>query len=320
MRRPALLRVLRSLPLLPLLGGCQADPPPPRDWTAHPAVLELDPAGPVYAVSDVHSGYDRLVALLARHGLLKGAPVTPEAVEWTGGGATLIVAGDLFDKGPAGLQVVDLLRALQDGAARAGGRVVVTLGNHEAEFLADPLNDKADTEGGVTKELRARGLDPAAVARGADPRGRWLRELPFAARAGRWFFSHAGNTAGRTIAELEGALRAAAGGPGYGDKEILGKDSLLDSEGWYKDDKTIGARYAGAVGAAHIVFGHDPSALGEKGEIGEAQGGALFRIDCGMSPGVGYSEGALLRVESQGGREIASSLDAAGTIKELWTE
>ena len=305
------------LALAPLLGACQ--PSTTRDWAAHPAVVDLEGTGTLYAVSDVHGAYDQLVALLARHGLISGTPAAPAAVAWSGGSATLIVIGDLFDKGPAGLKVVDLVRALEEGAARSGGRVVVTLGNHEAEFLADPMNEKADGEGGIGPELRARGLDPQAVARGETPEGSWLRRLPFAARAGRWFFVHAGDTGGRSVAELESELRAAVEEDGYGDKEIDGKGSLLQAEGWYKEDKTIGPRYAQALGAAHIVFGHDPSALGPKGVIGDAQDGALFRIDCGMSPLVGYSEGVLFRVERQG-REVASSLEADGTVRELWHE
>lgn len=40
-----------------------------------------------------------------------------------------------------------------------------TLGNHEAEFLADPENDKATAEDGVDREILARGVTPEAIAR-----------------------------------------------------------------------------------------------------------------------------------------------------------
>src|SRR5512142_3531091 len=103
----------------------------PRDWTAHPAIVEL-PAGTIYAASDIHGGYARFVALLARYGVIDGVPATPLDARWLGGDATLVVVGDLFDKGPDGLDVIDLLRTLQS----SGGQVVVVLGNHEAEFFA----------------------------------------------------------------------------------------------------------------------------------------------------------------------------------------
>ncbi len=292
----------------------------PRDWGAHPAVVALDaPEGaPIYAVSDVHGGYDRLVALLARHGLIVASPPAPEAVRWRAGGATLVVVGDAFDKGPEGLEVLDLLRALEVDARAAGGAVVCTLGNHEAEFLADPENDKAAGADGVDREIRARGITPEAIASGQDPRGRWLRERPFAARVGRWFFAHAGDTHGRSVASLEQALRAAVNADDYRGAEVVGAGSILESRGWYASDGGIALRYARAVGAEHIVFGHDPNALGARGRIAVAQGGALLRIDCGMSPDVNDSAGALLRVRTEAGVEVAESLAADGSVRELW--
>jgi hypothetical protein len=80
----------------------------PRDWSAHPAVASLSPAGDVYAASDIHGGYDRFAALLVMYGLAPGVPSSPELAQWSGGNATLVIAGDLFDKGPAGLEVIDL--------------------------------------------------------------------------------------------------------------------------------------------------------------------------------------------------------------------
>lgn len=311
---PASLRATAALALA-LCAACGGSG---RDWRADPAVVELDTAPLIYAVSDVHGGYDRLIALLLRHQLIRAAPAAPELVDWSAGRALLVVTGDLIDSGPAGVEVLDLLRALEASASAAGGRVLVTLGNHEAEFLVDPDNKKAAAPNGFSTQLRARGLKPAEVARGIEARGRWLRELPFAARVGRWFFSHAGDTHGRSGAQLEGVLRQGVDANDYDDPEIIGDASLLQSSDWSTSDKTIGARYAQAAGAAHLVFGHNPSGLGSKGQIGQAQEGALFRIDCGMSPDINYSQGALFRVELLNGEEIASSLEADGKVRELW--
>lgn len=306
--------------LLLLLAGCQKAGSTGRDWTAYPAIVEVDAASPIYAVSDVHGAYDRLVSLLALHHIIQRQPGAPADVKWAAGPAVLVVAGDLFDKGPGGVEVMDLLRALTASAAAAGGRVIVMLGNHEAEFLVDPLNDKATESDGIATQLRAAGLDPSqvAAARGTDPRGQWLRTLPFAARVGRWLFAHAGDTHGRSIAELERVLRLGVESYDYNYPEIVGETSILESSGWASDDASVGARYASAAGAAHIVFGHDPGALGDRGAIAEAQSGALFRIDCGMSPTINYSEGALFQMEHRDEREIVSSLLATGEVRELW--
>jgi hypothetical protein len=60
----------------------------------------------------------------------------------------LVVTGDLIDKWSGSLEVIALLRRLQSDAADQGGRVIITMGNHEAEFLANPLGKK-------TKEFRS---------------------------------------------------------------------------------------------------------------------------------------------------------------------
>jgi hypothetical protein len=291
---------------------------PARDWTQHPAIVEVDSAPTLFALSDVHGGYDRLTALLVHNHILDVVPGRPEQARWSAGAAVLVVAGDMIDKGPSSVAVLDLFRALEASAPSAGGRVVVTLGNHEAEFLDDPGNDKATTSDGVDQDLAAHGLTGLAVANGSDVRGAWLRDRALGVRVGRWFFAHAGDTHGRTVRELEAALRAGITAHDYDDPEVIGGGSLLESRGWYDGDPAMGLRYAHAVSAEHIVFGHQPGALGAQGEIAVGQGGALFRIDCGMSPDVNYSAGRLLRVHEAAGFDIAESLDADGKAHEIW--
>ncbi len=310
------------LVLVPHCGGHERVPyavvSPPRDWAAHPAVVEMEPTTTIYAMSDVHGGYDRMVALLVTHHVVSRAPPAPEAAQWSAGTAVLVVTGDLMDKGPSPLEVLDLLRALEPQAGAAGGRVLFTLGNHEGEFLNDPENDKATADDGVDQEVRARGLSPVGIANGSDPRGVWLRDRPLAARVGSWFFAHAGNTKGRSVADLERALRAGIEAHDYEDAEVIGGDSILESRGWYDGDPQTAARYASAVGAKHIVFGHQPDALGPRGEIAVGFGGALFRIDCGMSPDVDDSRGRMLRIRRDGTMDIAESLHPDGSAKEIW--
>lgn len=322
-------RTITCLVALAIVGnlahaGCGHSPAvlsvvaPPRDWTASPAIVTIARGPEIYAVSDVHGGYDRVVALLVAHHLIASAPPSPSAVKWTGGSAALVVVGDLFDKGPKGLEALMLFAALEADARAQGGRVVVTLGNHEAEFLDNPNNDKAEGSDGIDVELRRDSIDPVAIASGSDPRGVWLRSRPFGARIGHWFFAHAGNTKGRSIDELESTLRSAVAAHDYHDNEIVGSDSLLEAREWYATDPSIAPRYAVALGATHIVFGHQPSALGPKGEIAIGAGGALFRIDCGMSPDVNDSDGRMMRVRAEGDLDIAESLKPDGSVREIW--
>ncbi|HSD90599.1 MAG TPA: metallophosphoesterase [Kofleriaceae bacterium] len=288
----------------------------PRDWTANPALVSL-PSSTVYAVSDIHGGYTRLTALLSRHGLIAAPPSSPEHAQWTGGDVVLVIAGDMLDKGPDGLDVIDLLRALQTSAPATGGQVVVLLGNHEAEFFADPTNSKAEDSNGIDTQLDNDHIDLVTFASGIDPRGLWLRQQAFGARIGAWFFSHAGNTKGRTFDALEAALRTAFDSSDFKGDELIGSDSLLEARDWYGSASAVAAD-ARAMGVEHFVFGHDPGALGARGAIATAQSGALVRIDCGMSPDVNDSAGTLLRIRHDGGSEVAEQLDPVGGVREIW--
>src|SRR5262249_305257 len=150
------------------------------------------------------------------------------------------------------------------------------------------------------------------------PHGAWLRARPIAARVGHWFFSHAGNTKGRNVADLDLALRAAiATHANYLDPELVAADSILEARDWYSDSKVATAN-AQALGVAHIVFGHDPNAIGSRGQIGAAQSSLLFRIDCGMSPDVDDSHGKALRIRMDGAVSVAEEVGPDGKARELW--
>ncbi len=285
-----------------------------RDFTTSPAILDQPTFTRLLALSDIHGGYDRMVQLLMRAGLLAAVPSSPTAVEWSGGDVTLVVIGDLIDKGTQSIEVIELLRALEVSAATRGGHVIVTLGNHEAEFLADPYNSSADA---FDSELTANGLDPCVIAT-TDERGTWLRSRPFGARVGDWFFAHAGQTHRRTVAELETVLQAGLIANDFRDREITGADSLLEARDWWTTPAGIAKDNADALSVAHIVFGHTPDALGPRGAIATGENGLLFRVDVGMSPAVDDSAGALLQISRDGSGEVATEVRADGVRRELW--
>jgi hypothetical protein len=83
-------------------------------------------------------GLHSLAAVLARANLIKGVPKKSSDVRWAAGKPILVVTGDMIDKWHHSLDVIALLQALQTSAAAARGQVIITMGNHEAEFLADP--------------------------------------------------------------------------------------------------------------------------------------------------------------------------------------
>ena len=261
-------------------------------------------AARVWAVSDIHGGYDRLVALLEANGLIDAT------LAWSGGDAHLYVLGDLIDKSTGGLTTVRFLIGLQAEAAAAGGEVVVTMGNHELEFLSDPYNDKSAA---FVTDLADAGLDPKAVAEGADVGG-WMRGLPFGILDGDWFFSHAGNTGGRSIAQLAADIEVDLHTHHKTGAALLDDDSLLEAQLWWEtgDPKaTIDANLF-ALPAKHLVFGHDPNVLSTRGSLGQLYDARLFLIDTGMSPIVNDSQGALLLIERDGTTTTASAAFPTG--------
>lgn len=300
-----------------------------RDWTKSPAIFESDTSEDLYALGDVHGDYQRLTDLLVKHRLLAAVPDKPESARWAGGHATLICTGDVIDKWKDGMKVLALFQALQASARVAGGQVVLLLGNHEAEFLADPKSDKVDD---FSDELKGAGLDPSDVAKGRHPIGAFLRGLPVAARVREWFFSHAGNTSGRTLAALARDLQTGIDGSGYDAGVLSDDDSIVEArlspKPWWEksgDPKTTLTTYAHALGAEHIVFGHQPGSYSFAGGGGSRKKGQVFQVfgrafllDAGMSRDVDYSKGALLRISGRGTAASATILAADGTATALW--
>ena len=237
----------------------------------------------------------------------------PGGYAWTGGSRVLVSVGDIINKDDRAMDVIDLLRSLETQAQAAGGAVIVTLGNHEAEFMAKPGKNKSEE---FRAELEKRGLDPDKVADGETAYGQWLHQRPLAAKVNGWFFCHAGESGGQTVPQLADAFRQTVDSGKWGSRFLIGTKSILEAEKWWEDHSAIDRDLAG-VKAGHIVFGHDPGAF-RKGQIEEKFGGRIFRIDVGMTPPVNYSKGALLFIDRQGGTDAATSLDADGTRKELW--
>jgi hypothetical protein len=299
-------------------GSASAATASARDWNRFPAIVERNTANEVVALGDVHGGYERLVSLLSSAGLIKQDSQAPGGYAWTGGNRLLVCTGDLIDKGDRSLEVIDLMMALESQAPAAGGEVIVTLGNHEAEFLANPGKKKgADFH----DELVRKGIDPASIAQGQKPYGEWLMNRPFAARVNDWFFAHGGNTSGHTIQELADGFQKAVNRRDWKSSFLIGEDSLLEAREWWKGQggaKDLLDDYLAALHCKHIVFGHDPSAFHSKGVMEQNKDGRIFLIDVGMSPAIDYSQGALLLINRAGDEVVATSLAADGKRTELW--
>jgi hypothetical protein len=307
------------------LAGCQSEPPKPsRDWQKFPAIVTVTGAGEIDVLGDLHGDFEVTTRVLASAGLI----TTTAPRHWTGGSRVLVVTGDVIDKGSAATQIIDLMLSLEPEAEAAGGRLIVTLGNHEAEFVANPATDKV-------KEFReelvlTKGLDPETVAAGQTKYGEWLLTRPVAAQVDDWFFCHGGNTGGLTAAQIDQAFRDRFSGravPDFAHPFLIGDDSLLEASGWWmsSDPEGVIDFNLSQLPASHLVFGHEPGTLPfpddpqgtrAEGEMATRYVGRIFLVDVGMSHAVGYSTGAVLRIVR--GPDSASAVFPDGTTKALW--
>jgi hypothetical protein len=326
-----------------------------RDWAKNPAIVQIDPQPDrLYAIGDVHGDLERLVALLVCAGLIDAGSGQPGEVRWTGGNSVLVLTGDLIDKGPHPVAVIRLLAAMRDAASHAGGQVVVTMGNHEAEFLGGLTKAEKDSAkpgkkaapkaattalpNSFVDDLERNRLDRAEILRCNGDVGEFLCSLPLAARVGDWFFSHAGNTGGHSIPQLSQALEHGVTKDGFQTKELSDPDSILEARLgadnlWFRPPKEnpkgpqterdVLAADAAALGVHHMVQGHQPGdvefadgVVRHKGEMFQ-RWGLLFLIDTGMSQDIDNSKGAMLSI-SHGVNAVAICPD--GTRTPLWDD
>ena len=206
-------------------GAANAAPACDREWSC-------DGVARIVAIGDVHGALAEYTAILRATGIIDAAG------HWAGGDTYLVSTGDLLDRGPESSAVIALLRRLEAEAPIAGGRVLVTLGNHEAMNLTGELGyvvaadyaAAADSEDAALRdaafsELRAHGRYPdlaAPAARAAfdqafpqgwfarqrefsptGEEGRWLLARPLMVRVNGVLFTHGGLPPGLMAESLD---------------------------------------------------------------------------------------------------------------------
>jgi hypothetical protein len=103
-----------------------------------PAAAE--PPQRIVAIGDLHGDYAAYLDIVEAAGLgdAKG--------RWTGGKTILVQLGDVPDRGPDTLKIIEHLKTLQKAAAKAGGEVIVLVGNHEAMNVTGDLRYVTEQE------------------------------------------------------------------------------------------------------------------------------------------------------------------------------
>ena len=282
----------------------------------------------MFALSDVHGMYAEITHLLLASGVIEMVSV-PETLDgkptgksrwsvgWHGNDTLLIVTGDSIDKGPQSLEVLKLWSDLAQSGQKSNNKIVVLLGNHEAEYLTDPLAKKAIR---VHEELIGQGYRPDDLARpdfvthDGYALGKFMRNLPVAARVGQWVFCHAGwmpdpaaidpaqkTPAGKWSAFVTLAKTTLQGGhyTGFVNRSAADGDeasadsgstlsSLLEkstSKKKWKNELAERESRISEYGLYGMVFGHQPKAFGIEDAIGHPAPDDfhLIKIDSGMA-------------------------------------
>lgn len=95
---------------------------------AIPAAAQTVPAR-IVAVGDLHGDFSAWIDIA------RDAKLIDPANHWIGGKTVLVQTGDIVDRGADSLKIIRHLMQLDGEAKRAGGRVIVLMGNHEAMLV-----------------------------------------------------------------------------------------------------------------------------------------------------------------------------------------
>jgi len=127
--------------------------------------------GDVLVIPDIHGDITSL-----REALRLGNVMDESQDKWIGGNTFVVQTGDIFDRGPDTVEILDLFEKLQTEAIENGGCIVQLMGNHEFLNIAGDFRYASAKEtrkfGGITERKAALDLDSAI--------GDYLRNLRIA--------------------------------------------------------------------------------------------------------------------------------------------
>ncbi|QNM96662.1 metallophosphoesterase [Chitinimonas koreensis] len=274
------------------------------------------------AVSDIHGQAGLLLTLLARHGIVD------EHGDWAWGEGVLVIAGDVFDRGPTVNEALWSLYRLAQQARAAGGAVHALLGNHETMVLAGDLRYIHPRYRAVAERLG----ETYSGLYGADTAlGRWLRSRATVLKLGDTVFLHGGlhpALAAQPIdlAAINAGIRAGLGlsrqalAADPAAAALFGRDGPLWYRGYFLAPRATAAEIdalLARLGAQRIVVGHTTQA-----EVRSLYGGKVVGIDAGLKDGergelLLWDNGQLWRGLSDGRRLPlpAGADDGSGAIE-----
>lgn len=274
-----------------------------RDWQNNPAWIEITGAQRICAIGDVHGAFDEFAATLSCLKVAKRVSKDSFRFIWTGKNTIIIMVGDLTDRGKHSKQVYDAVMDLQHQAKADGGRVIVTVGNHEALLLNGQVEDWAKNLTSYKKQHYQNTID-SFTRDGLDYRkaisekglyGNWIRNLPLFAIVNGYMFVHGGLpnepvTRSTLAADFKDDVIKGNWKKGI----FMNHDQVMWNRGWWENDFLVDKNLK-VLGVMGVIFGHTIGALGPKGKICQKDS-KVISIDVGMTPAYGNSKGGGLLI------------------------
>ena len=221
-----------------------------------------------FAVGDVHGCIAPLREALSQAGFIDGDD------RWRAGDARLWFLGDLTDRGPDGVGVLDLVMSLQRQSAEVGGEVGCLLGNHELMLLAAHLPEGSTPHSPQTEELAQQmfrerwmgnGGRESDSARLTPEHLAWIAKLPAMVLLGEHLMMHADTLGyrnyGGSVEEVNAAVAAVLAGP-VDVEEIDELTHMMTKRfAFASDDGEAASGFLAEYGGRQVVHGHSPVPL-----------------------------------------------------------
>ncbi len=244
---------------------------------------------PTYIIGDVHGHLKKLIKLLQDTQLIDAN------LSWKAGTASLWFIGDLVDRGPEGIAVLDLVMRLQSEAAAEGGSVASLLGNHEMLLLAAYRFGRRST--GLGSNFLARwkrnGGNRKDIAGLTSHHLDWMAQLPALALVDDYLLVHADApfyiNCGHSVEEVNTAFNKLLGhSDALAWEEVLEDFARRGAFMYATTGEEFACRFLSVFGGQQLIHGHTPisSMLGcPPGKVNSPwiyAGGKCINIDGGM--------------------------------------
>ena len=210
------------------------------------------------------STYSRVIAVSDLHGrakagrkLMQALGVASEDGAWIGGKSLVVVIGDSVAKGDHSIKLLRYWMKLEKEAQAAGGKLLHTLGNHEARLISRPSSYLAQHPE-ILDEMEELGLKTLGET---TKEGKFLRRMPVAARVGNVLFIHTGTVEHKSWELLKKDYQKIFDSKKYNHPLLIGDDSILEAKmyGEY-DQKLVSQNFKKLkeMDIHTVVFGHEP--------------------------------------------------------------